>query len=67
MKIYDVKAHRSYEIDPKEINIAKSKSDWGYIHLHDGAKSKTPCGLNCLDVSCKTWDMIAKKPRKAWK
>ena len=67
MKIYDIVSHRSFNINPKEINISASKSDYGYIHLHDGAKSKTPCDLNFLNVSHKTWEELTKMPRKAWK
>lgn len=68
MKIYDIISHRSYEVDPEDVNVyATRKSSGHFIWLHEcAAKYKLPYGTGQICPSEKVWKKIANEHRTNW-
>lgn len=74
MKIYDTMSHRSYEVNPSDININKTKSvDFTYcpgkhiIFVHKNTKYDISSPkYGAFYVSKKTYKKIVNTPRKSW-
>jgi len=73
ISIYDVVSHRSFYINANDVNVTRTKKEnadklWMhcYVHVHESAKTKTPCKLGYFITSNKTLEKIIRKPRKQW-
>lgn len=71
MKIYDVISHRSYEVNPKDINIKETR-EWGrkgiaerQVYVHPGSEYYDSRHA-IFAVSEKTLKKITNTPRKSW-
>lgn len=69
VRIYDRWSHRSYAVNRRDVNVAKSRKfgDCMYIWVRDWSREKTPGYSGMFAVYKKTWDMITKTDRRTWK
>lgn len=66
IKVYDVVDHRSYSINPSDVNITRTRQYSGLLFLHKSNKVRLPHGGNVISITTKAWKKFNRGHRKEW-